>query len=86
VKTLKDVLLEIAIHGGIHLIRLAVALFTAWMVSIPMIALATAERGHPDAIGGERMMIIATFILTYYAATKHIKLPTPKKEEHHANK
>lgn len=80
-KTLKDILLDIATYGGIHLIRLAVAFFVAWMVSIPMIALATAERGHPDAIGGEWMAIIATFIITYYLATKKIRLPAPKLEE-----
>ena len=84
-KSLKDILLDIATHGGIHIIRLSVAFFTAWMASIPMIALATAERGHPDAYGGEWMMIIATFVITYYLATKRIKLPAPKSKEERGN-
>ena len=84
-KSLKDILLDIATHGGIHIIRLAVAFFVAWMVSIPMIALATAERGHPDAYGGEWMLIIAAFVITYYIATKKIRLPVPKFEEERGN-
>jgi len=82
-RTLRWLLKGIAVGLGLFIIRTMFAAFVAWMIGIPMIALATAERGHPDAYGGEWMVIGAAFILTFWLASKYTRffIPQPEKEE-----
>ena len=58
---------------SLFIIRIALSLFAAWLVSIPVIPLAAQERGYTGAYGGEWLLIIAVFIAAYYFTSKILR-------------
>lgn len=63
------------IHAAAFCTRFGLSLFAAWIVSGPLIRSATRERGYAGAVGGEWLVIVGAFFLTYYLASKHIRPP-----------
>ena len=78
---MKKALIYSGIRLGLFMTRLALSFLAAWIVSIPMIAIATAERGHGDAYGGEWFVIIGAFVLTFYLAGKALRPPCRERRE-----
>ena len=66
---------RIGFYAVLHFLRLALAFLTAGLVSRPLIAMAARERGFEGAFGGEWILIIGVFVLTYYIAAKKIRPP-----------
>lgn len=56
----------IAKRIGIWLLKLAISVFVAWVCSLQLVPLATAERGYSGAYGSEWFLIIGAGALTYY--------------------
>ena len=72
---MKSLLLRGGIRAGLFFVKFAASLFTAWLVGIHLIPLAAAERGYEGAVGGEGLVIIGVFILTYYLCSRKIRPP-----------
>lgn len=64
----------------LFLIKTAISTFAAWLISLWAIPAAYAERGY-SAIGGEWILIIATFSLTYWAITARLRRMINKARE-----
>jgi F0F1-type ATP synthase assembly protein I len=64
----------------LFLIKTAVSSFIAWLISLWAIPAAYAERGY-SAVGGEWILIIATFCFTYWAITAQLRRMIRKARE-----
>ena len=78
---LKKALIFSGIRLGLFIARLALSFLAAWLVSIPMIAIAAAERGYEGAYGGEWFVIIGAFALTYHLTGKVLRPPRRKRRK-----